>query len=75
MASLGWKVFIEQPLLTLRLQSTGYYALTFALMLLALGAAILGARAFAGAVTRPLEDVVTVVRNISAHGGLGAKRS
>jgi hypothetical protein len=27
MASLGWKVFIEQPLLTLRLQSTGYYAL------------------------------------------------
>jgi signal transduction histidine kinase/CheY-like chemotaxis protein len=69
MASLGWKVFIEQPLLTLRQQSTGYYALTFALMLLALGAAILGARAFAGAVTRPLEDVVTVVRNISAHGG------
>ena len=71
MASLGWKVFIEQPLLTLRLQSTGYYALTFALVLLALGAAILGARAFAGTVTRPLEDVVTVVRNISAHGGLG----
>ena len=57
--SRGWKVFIEQPLQTLRLQSTGYYALTFALMLLALGAAILGARAFAGAVTRPLEDVVT----------------
>jgi len=67
-ASLGWNVFVEQPLLTLRLQSAGYYALTFALMLLALGAAILGARAFAGAVTRPLEDVVTVVRNISAHG-------
>ena len=74
MASLGWKVFIEQPLLTLRLQSTGYYALTFALMLLALGAAILGARAFAGAVTRPLEDVVTVVRNISAHGGQAEAR-
>ena len=62
-------MFIEQPLLTLRLQSTGYYALTLALMLLALGAAVLGARAFAGAVTRPLEEVVTVVRNISAHGG------
>src|SRR5206468_568638 len=28
-----------------------------------------GARAFAGAVTRPLEEVVTIVRNISAHGG------
>jgi two-component system sensor histidine kinase/response regulator len=67
--SLGWKVFIEQPLLTLRLQSTSYYALTLALMLLALGAAVLGARAFAGAVTRPLEEVVTIVRNISAHGG------
>jgi hypothetical protein len=48
-------VFIEQPLLTLRLQSTGYYAFTLALMLLALGGRVLGARAFAGAVTRPLE--------------------
>jgi signal transduction histidine kinase/CheY-like chemotaxis protein len=67
--SLGWNVFIEQPLLTLRLQTTGHYALTLALILLALGAAVLGARAFAGAVTRPLEEVVTVVRNISAHGG------
>jgi signal transduction histidine kinase/CheY-like chemotaxis protein/HPt (histidine-containing phosphotransfer) domain-containing protein len=69
MPSLGWKVFIEQPLLTLRLQSTGYYAITLGLILLALGAAVLGARAFAGAVTRPLEEVVSVVRNISAHGG------
>jgi signal transduction histidine kinase/CheY-like chemotaxis protein len=66
---LGWKVFIDQPLLTLRLQSTGYYAFTLALMLLALGGAVLGARAFSGAVTRPLEEVVTVVRNISALGG------
>ena len=32
MPSVGWKVFIEQPLLTLRLQSTGYYAFTIALM-------------------------------------------
>ena len=24
----GWRVFVEQPLLTLRLQSTGYYAVT-----------------------------------------------
>ena len=39
-------MFIEQPLLTLRLQSTGYYAFTLALMLLALGGAVLGARAF-----------------------------
>jgi signal transduction histidine kinase/CheY-like chemotaxis protein len=68
-APLGWKVFIEQPLLTLRLQPAGYYAFTIACMLLALAGAVLGARAFAGAVTRPLEEVVTVVRNISAHGG------
>jgi len=66
---LGWKVIVEQPLLTLRLQSTRYYAFTLALMLLALTGAVFGARAFAGAVTRPLEEVVTVVRNISAHGG------
>src|SRR5262249_42066093 len=68
-APLGWKVFIEQPLLTLRLQSTGYYAFTLALMLLALGGAVFGARAFSSAVTTPLEEVVTVVRNVSAHGG------
>jgi len=73
MPSAGWKVFIEQPLLTLRLQSTGYYALTLTMMLLALGGAVLGARGFAGAVTRPLEEVVTVVRNISAHGGQEAR--
>src|SRR6185312_1389879 len=66
---LGWKVFVEQPLLTLRLQSTSYYAWTLGLMLLALGGAVLGARAFAGAVTKPLEEVVTVVRSVSAHGG------
>jgi signal transduction histidine kinase/CheY-like chemotaxis protein/HPt (histidine-containing phosphotransfer) domain-containing protein len=66
---LGWRVFVDQSLLTLRMQSTGYYAFTLALMLLALGGAVLGARAFAGVVTGPLEEVVTVVRNISAHGG------
>jgi signal transduction histidine kinase/DNA-binding response OmpR family regulator len=68
-APIGWKVFIEQPLLNLRLQSTGYYAFTLGLMLLAFGGAVLGARGFSGAVTRPLEEVVAVVRNISAHGG------
>jgi signal transduction histidine kinase/CheY-like chemotaxis protein len=68
-APAGWRVFVEQPLATLRLQSTGYYAVTLALVLLALGGAVLGARGFADAVTRPLEEVVTIVRNISAHGG------
>jgi signal transduction histidine kinase/CheY-like chemotaxis protein len=64
----GWKVFVEQPLLNLRLQSTEYYAATLALIFLALGGAVLGARGFAGAVTRPLEELVGIVRNISAHG-------
>jgi signal transduction histidine kinase/DNA-binding response OmpR family regulator len=68
-APVGWRVFVEQPLLTLRLKWTGYYAATLMLILLALGCAVLGARGFAGAVTRPLEEVVTIVRNISAHGG------
>jgi signal transduction histidine kinase/DNA-binding response OmpR family regulator len=68
-APAGWKVFVEQPLLNLRLQWTRYYAVTLALVLLALGGAVLGAHRFAGAVTRPLEEVVTIVRNISAHGG------
>ena len=69
MAPTGWKVFIEQPLVNIRLQSTGYYAFALALMLLAFGAAVLGARSFARTVTQPLEEVVAVVRNISAHGG------
>ena len=68
-APAGWKVFVEQPLLNLRLQWTGYYALTLLLVLLALGGAVLGARRSPSAVTRPLEEVVTIVRNISAHGG------
>jgi signal transduction histidine kinase/DNA-binding response OmpR family regulator len=63
-----WTVFVEQPLINLRLQSIGYYGFTLALMLLALGGAVLGARAFSGAVTRPLEELVAIVRNISSHG-------
>jgi signal transduction histidine kinase/DNA-binding response OmpR family regulator len=69
MTPTGWRVFIEQPLVYIRLQSTGYYAFALGLMLLAFGGAVLGARAFARRVTRPLEEVVGVVRNISAHGG------
>ena len=69
MAPTGWRVFIEQPLVYIRLQSTGYYAFALGLMLLAFGGAVLGARDFARRVTRPLEEVVDVVRNISAHGG------
>jgi signal transduction histidine kinase/DNA-binding response OmpR family regulator len=68
MAPMDWKVFVEQPLVYIRLQSTGYYAFALGLMLLAFGGAVLGAGAFSRRVTRPLEEVVGVVRNISAHG-------
>jgi signal transduction histidine kinase/DNA-binding response OmpR family regulator len=64
----GWQVFVEQPLLNLRLQPTEYYAVTLALIVMALTGAVLGARGFAAAVTRPLEEVVGIVRNVSAHG-------
>ena len=43
-APTGWKIFVEQPLVNMRLQSTGYYAFTLALMLLAFAGAVLGAR-------------------------------
>lgn len=69
MAPTGWHVFVEQPLINVRLQSTGYYAFALGMMLLAFAGAVLGARGFAHTVTRPLEEVVAVVRNISAHGG------
>ena len=38
-------------------------------MIVALGGAVLGARRFSAAVTGPLEQLVTIVRNISAVGG------
>ncbi len=68
-APAGWKVFIEQPLLKLRLQSTRYYALALLLVLVALGGAVLEAGMFTSAITRPLEELVTIVRSTSAHGG------
>ncbi|HEV3140791.1 MAG TPA: response regulator, partial [Vicinamibacterales bacterium] len=71
-ASIGWRVFVDEPLIALRLQSTGYYALTLTLVLFALCGAVLGARGFAAGVTRPLEELVTIVRNVSAHSAPAA---
>ena len=67
-AGAGWKVFIEQPLVNMRLQSTGFYAITLLVIVLSLGGAVLGARGFAGVVTRPLEELVSVVQKVSAAG-------
>jgi hypothetical protein len=62
----GWKVLVEQPLLSIRLQTTRYYLLTLAFMALAWGGAVFGAGAFAKAVSQPLEKLVAVVRNVSS---------
>jgi signal transduction histidine kinase/CheY-like chemotaxis protein len=72
--SAGWRVFVEQPLVDLRLQSTGYYVLALGVVMLALSGAVLGARGFAAGVTKPLEELVRVVRSASAHGVLAPPR-
>src|SRR5581483_3620998 len=63
---VGWKVLVEQPLVGLRLQTTKYYLLTLTLVGLAFSGAVFGAGAFAKAVSRPLEQLVAVVRSVSS---------
>jgi signal transduction histidine kinase/CheY-like chemotaxis protein len=65
----GWHIFVEHSLAGLRLQTTGYYALTLLLIGLALGGGVLGAGRFSAAVANPLERVVTMVRNLSVQDG------
>ena len=67
-ADSGWRVFVTQPVISLRLQSSQYYALTVALILFAIGGAALGARGFATDVTRPIEEAAGIVDNVSARG-------
>jgi len=74
-AAPAWRVFIEQPLINLRLQSVGYYAFTLTLVIVALAGAVLGAHRFSAAVTNPLEELVTIVRNISAGSAAEARLS
>jgi signal transduction histidine kinase/CheY-like chemotaxis protein len=63
----GWKIFVEHPQLGLRLQTTRYYLLTLGLIGFALCGAVLVARRFSNTVTRPMEDLVTLVRNVSVQ--------
>ena len=63
----GWRVLVENPVFGLRLQSARYYALTLGLIALALGGTVLVAHRFSSAVTRPLEDLVRIVRNVTAE--------
>jgi signal transduction histidine kinase/DNA-binding NarL/FixJ family response regulator len=66
----GWKVFVERPLAGLLVQTPRYYWLTLLLIGLALGGAILAAERFSIAVSRPLEKLVNVVRNISSSSAV-----
>ncbi len=72
-AGAGWKVFVEQPLLNMRLQTHRLLRVDARrLMLLARRRGPRRTR-LCGAVTRPLEELVTVVRNISAHRNARAR--
>src|SRR5690606_33022262 len=62
-----WRVFVEHSVLGLRLQTTRYYVLTLLLIGLAVAGALLGAHRFSEVVTRPLEELVSVVRNVSVQ--------
>jgi signal transduction histidine kinase/ActR/RegA family two-component response regulator len=63
----NWHVLVENPVLGFRLQSTRYYGLTLVLIAFALGGTVLIAHRFSGAVTQPLEELVTIVRNVTAQ--------
>jgi len=64
---IGWRVLVEVPVLGLRLQSTRYYALTLGLIAIALAGTVLVAQRLSSAVTTPLEELVRVVRNVTAQ--------
>ena len=67
-ALAGWKVLMARPRLNMQLQSPAYYTLPLVLVGLALGLVVLVARSFSDTVTGALEQLVTIVRNISAAG-------
>ena len=63
----GWRIYAEHSVLAMRVQSAPYYGLALGLISLALVGAVLGARRFSRAVTLPLENLVSVVRNTSVE--------
>ena len=64
----GWRVFVAQPRVSMHLQSWGYYILTLSLIAMALAGAMFMAHSFSSTVAGPLEQLVTTVRRVSAHG-------
>jgi signal transduction histidine kinase/CheY-like chemotaxis protein len=67
-AENGWQIFSSQPAAALQLEAPQYYVLSIILIAIALGGGILCARVFTRSVTRPLEELVTIVQNVSAQG-------
>ncbi len=61
----GWKIFVDQPVVTMQMQTARYYTYTVVLIGLALSGAVLAARRFSRAVTDPLEALVKIVREIT----------
>ncbi|MGE0445689.1 MAG: ATP-binding protein, partial [Vicinamibacterales bacterium] len=53
----GWRVFVEQPLVTIQLQNTRFYAVTFVLLGLGLGGSMLAASRFSRFVSGPVEQL------------------
>ena len=64
----GWRVVVAQPMAAMHFQTPAYFGLTLSLMLMALAGAVLCARLFGHTILRPVEELVRVVRNISASG-------
>jgi len=66
-APTDWRIYAEHSVLAMRLQSVQFYSLALGLISLALTGAVFGARRFSNAVTGPLENLVSVVRNTSVQ--------
>lgn len=62
-ATVPWKVFLEEPLSALHVQSDRYYELTLACLLAAIAVSLLLVRSVGTTVTRPLEHLVSRVRS------------
>jgi signal transduction histidine kinase/ActR/RegA family two-component response regulator len=60
--SVPWKIFLEEPLAALHVESDQYYRLTLACLLCAIAASLLLVRTVSASVTDPLELLVARVR-------------
>jgi signal transduction histidine kinase/CheY-like chemotaxis protein len=64
----GWHVFVRQPLSHIQRETERYYRNTLLLVLAAVALATLFAKLLARRVTRPLEHLVGVVRDVTRGG-------